>query len=270
MLYGYELPDLARCAVIAGNEREGISREVATIATQAIIIPMISKRLNCINVAAASAVALFYLTYGLRGRMQVRSEPQKKRPEILLVGGTEHAELGSAIRSSAAFGWNRIFIEDQFNVWFGCDRITKSEGRAAARRGRNPIRLIPSKREDKYLLREAVVVTTKSLGTSLPRVDLCRGPQQAIIIADESQIDVEAEDWQRVAAKVTFAQIELPGQTYKYCYRHLASIALAEVSRQVGQKALWKPSRQEPLYESSLQMAAVSGEEVFLEDLDDY
>jgi tRNA G18 (ribose-2'-O)-methylase SpoU len=121
VLYGYELPDLARCAVIAGNEREGISREVATIATQAIIIPMISKRLNCINVAAASAVALFYLTYGLRGRMQVRSEPQKKRPEILLVGGTEHAELGSAIRSSAAFGWNRIFIEDQFNVWFGCE-----------------------------------------------------------------------------------------------------------------------------------------------------
>jgi hypothetical protein len=101
-------------------------------------------------------------------------------------------------------------------------------------------------------------------------VDLCRGPQQAIIIADESQIDVEAEDWQRVAAKVIFAQIELPGQTYKYCYRHLASIALAEVSRQVGQKALWKPSRQEPLYESSLQMAAVDGEEVFLEDLDDY
>lgn len=270
VLYGYELPTQAHCAVIAGNEREGISREVATISTQAIIIPMISKRLNCINVAGASAVALYYLTFGFRGRMQVRSEPQKKRPELLLLGGNEHAELGSAIRSAAAFGWNRIFIEDRLNVWFGCDRVTKSEGRAAARRGRNPIRLIPSQSEHKYLMREAVVVTTKNLGTTLPKVDLCRGPQQVIIIPDESHIDVEAEDWKRVAERVSFAQIELPGASYKYCYRHLASIALAEVSRQVGQKALWKPSRQEPLYESSLQLIEAGGEEVFLEDLDEY
>jgi len=271
VLYGYELPQQAHAAVVAGNERQGISRQVACVSTQAICIPMISKRLNCINVAAASAVALYYLCYGLRGRMQIRSEPQKKRPEIIFVAGTEHAELGSSIRSGAALGWNRIFIEDRCQVWFGCDRVTKSEGRAAARRGRNPIRLIPCDRDHRYLFGEAVVVTTKNLGNPLPKTDLCRGPQQAVIIADESQIDVEAENWQRVAQRVSFAQIEVPVTSFSYHYRHLASIALAEISRQVGQKALWKPAKQEPLYESSLILLAQElGEEVFLEDLEDY
>jgi SpoU rRNA Methylase family len=271
VLYGYELQENARAALVAGNERQGISREMAAASTHAISIPMISKRLNCINVAAASAVGLYYLSYGFRGRMQIRSAPEKKRPEIVLIGGTEHAELGSAIRSAAALGWNRVFIEDRFGIWFGCDRITKSEGRAAARRGRNPIRLIPCQQDHRYLFREAVIVTTKNLGTAPPKVDLCRGPQQVVIIADENQIDVEGERWNRVAEKVTFAQIEVPATTFRYHFRHLASIALAEISRQVGQKALWKPARQEPLYESSLKLfAEETGEVIFLEDLDEY
>ncbi len=271
VLYGYQVPDQAHSAVIAGNERHGISREMTAVATQAISIPMISRQLNCINVAAAGAVALYYLSNGFKGKMQIRSEPQKKRPEIILIGGTNHAELGSAIRSVAAFGWNRAFIEDRSNVWFGCDRVTKSEGRAAARRGRNSIRLIPCKEAHEYLFREAVIVTTKDLGDSLPKVELCRGGQQAIIICDESEIDVGREDWKRVAEKISYAQIETRGSEYSYHFRHPASIALAETSRQVGQKALWKPTKQMPLYESGLKLLSDElGEEVQLEDLVQY
>ena len=92
-----------------------------------------------------------------------------------------------------------------------------------------------------------------------------------IVIADESSLEVEAERWERVASKVSFARIELPGENFKYHFRHLASIAMAEISRQVGQKAPWKPSRQEPLYESSLKLLAEEkGELVSLEDLDEY
>lgn len=271
VLYGYELPSNASAAVIAGNERRGISREMTDVATHAISIPMISRQLNCINVAAAGAVALYYLSHGLRGRMQIRSEPQKKRPEIVIVGGENHAELGSAIRSTAAFGWNRAFIEDRSSVWFGCDRVTKSEGRAAARRGRNQIRLIPCKRKHQYYFREAVIITTKDLGVALPKADLCRGAKQAIVIADESNINVESEDWTGVAEKVSFAQIETKVKDVPYHFRHLSSIALAEVSRQVGQKALWKPTKQGPLYESSLKLLSDEvGEEVSLEDLAEY
>lgn len=271
VLYGYELPTNVSAAVIAGNERRGISREMTEVASHAISIPMISRQLNCINVAAAGAVALYYLSHGFKGKMQIRSEPQKKRPEIILVGGTNHAELGSAIRSTAAFGWNRAFIEDRRNVWFGCDRVTKSQGRAAARRGRNQIRLIPCKSEHQYLFREAVVITRKDLGVSLPKADLCRGAQQAIVIADESEIDIESEDWKRVAEMVSFAQIETKNRDFAYHFRHFSSIALAEVSRQVGQKALWKPTKQVPLYESSLKLLSEqAGEEVSFDDLSEY
>lgn len=270
-LYGFQLPAQAQVAVIAGNERRGISRNMANVATQALSIPMISKRMNCINVAAASAVALYYLSYGFKGKMQIRKELPKKRPEILLVSGSDHAELGSAIRSAAAFGWSRAFIEDRYSVWFGCNRVKRSEGRAAARRGRNPIRLIPCKPDHQYFFREAVIVTTADLGISLPKVDICRGPQQVVIIPDESEIKVQAEHWDRVADKVTFAQIQLPVKSFAYHYRHLASITLAEISRQVGLKSLWKPTRQEPLYESSLKLLSEDkGEEVLLEDLADY
>lgn len=271
VLYGYSLPTGTAAAVVTGNERHGISREVTAVATQAISIPMSSRQLNCINVAAAGAVALYYLSHGFKGKMQIRSEPQKKRPEVILIGGANHAELGSAIRSTAAFGWNRSFIEDRASVWFGCDRVTRSEGRAAARRGRNQIRLIPCRQNHEYFFREAVVVTTKNIGEPLPKVDLARGAQQAIVIADESCIDVEGESWSRVAEKVTFARIELPVEVFPYHFRHLSSIALAEVSRQVGQKALWKPTRQLPLYESSLKLLSEQvGEEVLLEDLAQY
>lgn len=271
LLYGYSLPVNSKCALVAGNERRGISREVTERASGAVIIPMISRRLNCINVAAASAVGLYYLTYGLKGRMQTRPEPQKRRPELILFGGSDHAELGSAIRSAAAFGWNRVFIEDREGVWFGCDRVTRSEGRAAARRGRNPVKLIPCAQDNKYLFHEATIISTRYGDVPLNKADLCRGPNQAIILADESCLDLEAERFERVATKISYARIELPVSSFKYHFRHLASIAMAEISRQVGHKAPWKPSRQEPLYESSLRLLAEErGESVFLEDLEEY
>jgi tRNA(Leu) C34 or U34 (ribose-2'-O)-methylase TrmL len=277
LLYGYQLPNplpnQMHAALIAGNERHGISREVTSIATKAIAIPMISKQLNCINVAAASAVALYYLTHAHKGRMQVRNDPQQKRPEIILIAGSNHAELGSVIRSAAAFGWNRTFIEDRRGVWFGCDRVTRSEGRAAARRGRNTIRLIPSQSDNQYLFREAVVITTRDVEGSvpLPRIDLSKGPNQAVIVADESEIEVDGQNWSRVAESVRFAKIELPSNEFTYHFRHPASIAMAEISRQVGQRALWKPTRQKPLYESALKLLSQEkGEEIDLDDLSDY
>ncbi len=270
-IYGYELPQHANAAIVAGNERLGISREVTNIATDAISIPMISKQLNCINVAAASAVALYYLWHAHRGRMQTHKDPSKRRPELVMIGSDNHAELGSAIRSAAAFGWNRAFIEDRFKIWFGCDRVTRSEGRAAARRGRNQIRLIPCESDNQYLFREAVIVTTKDLGMPLPKVDLSKGSNQVLVVPDEANFEVEKVDWSRLAARHSFARIEVPSKSFTYHFRHMASIALAETSRQVGQRAAGKPARQEPLYQSSLKLYAdTHGEEVALEDLSDF
>ena len=93
--------------------------------------------LNTLNVAAATGVALYYLSAGFGGKLQITSHPEKRRPEILFMAAGDHIELGSAIRSAGAFGWNRLFLEDREKIWFGCDRVTRSEGRGAAKRGRN-------------------------------------------------------------------------------------------------------------------------------------
>ena len=76
--------------------------------------------------------------------MPSRPDPTSRRPELSLLGPGDHFELGSTIRSAAAFGWERALIEDRHDVWFNCDRAVRSEGRAAARRARNEILLLPA------------------------------------------------------------------------------------------------------------------------------
>ena len=59
-------------SIVVGNERRGISYEFRDLATDALQIPMLSRQINCLNVAAASAVALHYLC-------RVRVGPMAKR-----------------------------------------------------------------------------------------------------------------------------------------------------------------------------------------------
>ena len=53
------------------------------------------------------------------GKLHARADPHRSRPELLLLGAGDHVELGSTIRSAAAFGWNRALVEDRAGVWFG-------------------------------------------------------------------------------------------------------------------------------------------------------
>ena len=166
-----------------------------------------------------------------------------------------------------------MFLEDREGIWFGCNRIVRSEGRGAARRGRNSIRLVPVGKDNNYAFKECVVVSSKE-GVPLNKADLTQGPQQVIVIADENRVDFSNEDWSRFGTKVQFLRIEVPSSEYVYRFRLFASIVLAEIARQVGQKSaarITRPGRQRPVYESSLQVLAESlGEEVFLEDLEVY
>ncbi len=69
-VYGYAAgPDFA---VMVGNERRGLSYECAKLATDKVQVPMFSRRINCLNVAAASSVALYYLCGTRVGPMPAR------------------------------------------------------------------------------------------------------------------------------------------------------------------------------------------------------
>jgi len=98
-VYGYQAG--LDFAVLVGNERRGLSYECVKAATDKVQVPMFSRRINCLNVAAASAVALYYLCGTRVGSMAVRGEPGNRRPEVLLLSPGTHVEVGSTIRSTA-------------------------------------------------------------------------------------------------------------------------------------------------------------------------
>lgn len=273
-VYGFRMARATAPAVVLGNERHGIGRDIQAIAHHRVDIPMVSRRLNCLNVAAAGAVALYYLSRGGGGKLISRSRPESRRPELLLLGAADHVELGSTIRSAGAFGWARVFLDDRQSVWFGRERRIVSEGRAAARQQRNPIRVVPLPKGQSYAYAEACVVSLSSNGVPLQHADLSRGPSQLIIFPDESAVDLAREDWGRFAKTVRQVQISVPGRAFSYHYRLIGSIALAEIARQVGRQPREggvRSTRGDLSYGSGITLLdGVEGETVFLEDLTGY
>jgi hypothetical protein len=275
-VYGFRAGD--DFAVMVGNERRGLSPACRAVATDAVQIPMASRRINCLNVAAAAAVALYQLcgSAGGAGRaMQVRSQPESRRPELLLMGAGDHVELGSAIRSAAAFGWPRAWIDDREQAWFGVARPLQAEGRAAARRSRNPIHLLPCGPAQCHDFAEVVVVTAGAAAPGavpLQRADLARGARQLVVVPDESRVAVDREDWARLGQRVRFVGVDLPHPQFNRHYRFVASIVMAEVARQVGlRKPGPGPTRAGPPdYGLALERAPQVGEPVWLEDLAAY
>lgn len=270
-LYGYRPPGGTALTLVVGNERRGIANDTLRAADHLVQVPMVSKKVNCLNVAAASAVGLYYLSRGGGGQLFTRKNPHQSRPELLLLGAADHVELGSTIRSAAAFGWRRAFVEDREEVWFGVDRAARSEGRAAARRGKNAISLISTTAKRQFGFEEAVVVNSCGRGRELSKTNLARGPKQLVVLADEAAQQLDDEDFSRLAPQVKFAHLKLNSSDYNYHYRLNATIALAEVARQVGGRAPKSGrGKRPPLYDLALRALAESGEPIGWDELMTY
>jgi hypothetical protein len=218
-LHGLRLPPGPAPVLVVGNERRGVSRELLRAADKVIAIPMASRigaarGVDTLNVAAAAAVALHALTgRGSDRPVQLRADPAARRPRLLLVneahGPDASAELGSALRSAAAFGWSEAFVDDP--AWFAGDRAERASGRAAARQAKSPLRVLPSVPHG-----EVLRVSPRGDGPPLHRLDLAR-PELLVVIGGPGP---------------GHASLGLePGPAR---LRLIASIALAEVARQVG------------------------------------
>jgi hypothetical protein len=256
--------------VMVGNERRGLSHEMASIATDRVHVPMGSRRIDCLNVAAASAVALYFLCGPTVGAMAIRKDPGRRRPELLLLGPGDHFELGSTIRSAAGLGWERAFIEDRQKVWFNCDRAVRAQGRAAARRAKNEILLVPCPSAAEYHYPRVTVITTNGMGLPLRRHNFTGGPSQLVVIPDESRVTSSAENWSPYGRQVEFAHLELPRREFTYHYRLIATIALAEISRQVGRRSAGKVpiAPRPPIYDRSFEhLAESTGQAISFDDL---
>ena len=221
-LFKYRPPD-GPFAVIVGNERKGVSRELLRLADRVIQIPIQSAQLNCLNVAAAASVALYRLARPGR-QIATRGGRSGGRPIVVLAGVDDPIELGSAVRSATCFGWKDVCVADRHDVWFDTDRVVRSLGRGAARRARNPIRVLPFDAASTF---DEVCMIGTSAGEPLQRADLARGPQQLVVLGDADAVDVA-----RLAPRVR--RIQLEAEPGLHPFRLVASIALAEIARQVG------------------------------------
>ena len=221
-LFKYRPPE-GPFAVVVGNERHGVSRELLRLADRVIQIPIQSVRLNCLNVAAAASVALHRLARPGR-QIATRGGRTGGRPVVVFAGVDDAIELGSGVRSAACFGWNEVGVADRHDVWFGADRVTRSLGRGAARRARNPIRVLPLPTTAAF---DEVCVIGTGAGQPLRRADLARGSRQLIVLGDADAVDIA-----RVGSRVQRVQLEVEQGAHPF--RLVASIALAEIARQVG------------------------------------
>lgn len=220
-IFKYRPPDGA-VAIVVGNERKGISRELLRLADRVVQIPIRSTRLNCLNVAAAASIALYRLAQQSK-RIATRGGRSRDRPAIVFAGVTDAIELGSAIRSAGCFGWDTVHLADRDCVWFDTDRVTRSLGRGAARRARNPIRVLPIADEPF----DEVCVIGNAAGEPLRRADLAHGGRRLVVLGDDGALDLA-----RFAPRVRRIQLEAsPGP---HPFRLTTSIALAEIARQLG------------------------------------
>jgi hypothetical protein len=211
---------------------------------------------NTLNVAAAAAVAGWFLLRG-SGRQATATRPEQRRPAVLLVGD-DHVEVGSALRSAAAFGFRDVLLEDRGAGWFTGSSNVRREARATARRHKNPLRVHPTTlAESAVRYDEIVLVTASGAGVPLSRERLTHGLRQLIVVGADPE---EAP----AAANVTVASLGLQPLEPEPL-RLAASIALAEIARQVGRRrpVAGAPARA-PRYEKALEPAP--GRDVLLVD----
>ncbi|HEX3758640.1 MAG TPA: hypothetical protein VHW23_08030, partial [Kofleriaceae bacterium] len=170
------------------------------------------------------------LSRGRGARIGTRAD-RGSRPAVMLAGAIDAIELGSAVRTAACLGWTQLFVSDRGSAWFAADRVTRSLGRGAARRARNPIHVLPMRGDQPF--DEVCVVSTRGDATPLSRADLARGPRQLVVIPDEMAGDVDERDLVHLGRHVRRVHLEIARGVHRP-FRSIASIALAEIARQVG------------------------------------
>ena len=256
-VYGLRaLRDSATLAI--GNERRGLSRAVLAAAEETLVIPTLSRTVTTLNVAAAAAVAGWYVLRG-SGAQSRASHPDKRRPAVLL-SDDDHVEIGSSLRSAAAFGLREVFLEDRGGGWFDGEHSQRTEARAAARRHKNPLRVRRASLEIISRFDDVVVVAPAGQGPPFTRERLARGRTQLIIIGAEADRIASIPGENVRIATLGLEPVDRPP------LRLVASIALAEIARQVGRSAAQVPVERfrGPRYERDLDLVA-DGELVLLE-----
>ena len=175
------------------------------------------------------------------------------------MAGDDHVEVGSSLRSAAAFGFHEVLLEDRGAGWFGGPPAVRREARAAARRHKNPLRVHRATLDIAARYAEIVLVIPSGPGSPLQRENLTRGSRQLVIVGTSPrEIDAGATTRARIATLGLEPATSAP-------LRLIASIILAEIARQVGRRHPTPgPVPRGPRYEKAL-MPMPAGEVLLVE-----
>lgn len=234
--------------LVLGHERLGVPPAMLAAASEAVVIPVASRSVTTLNVAAAAAVAGWYVLHG-SGAQARASRPAGRRPAVLL-SGDDHVEVGSSLRSAAALGLTEVFLDDRRAGWFDGPHAQRREARAAARRHKNPLRVRRAPPGLAAMFEEVVVVSPWGPGRPLRRQSLARGRRQLVVMGGPPP---QPDD--RVSSQIGLATLGLtPARSAPL--RLVASIALAEIARQVGRPPGVRPvpSLRPPAYERDIRL----------------
>jgi tRNA G18 (ribose-2'-O)-methylase SpoU len=246
-VYGRQ-PLRREVTLAVGNERRGLSRAVLAAADETVVIPTLSRTVTTLNVAAAAAVAAWYVMRGSGPRASA-ARPESRRPALLLVGD-DHVEVGSSLRSAAAFGFRDVLLDDRGAGWFEGPAAVRREARAAARRHKNPLRVHRATLDSAVRFDEVVLVTSCGRGAPLQRERLTHGRRQLIIVGTQP-----GELATPASARVRVASLQLE-PIERAPLRLVASIVLAEIARQVGRRRPAPgPRPRAAKYEKALELA---------------
>jgi hypothetical protein len=216
-----------RTAVIVGNEENGIPRRVLKQADTVVSIPMAQSGLSSINVAAAAAITLYAFTGDLGRKRWLRRGLRQQDVDVLIAAPADPHELGSLLRSVYAFGWRRVFLSDPHKVWFTEDPRVILESRAAARRARNPLAVLPVAKLDPSRYDALLMCDGGRPGSPLSRLRLPECQRLLVVFGTSDGAihgGLPASD-----VTVDYADRAVPAR-----FRHIGSILLSVISQMLG------------------------------------
>lgn len=211
-------------AVIVGNEEQGIPRHVLKWADRVVSIPMVPSSLSSLNVAAAAAIMLYVLTKDLGRKPRPKSRLRTVDVDLFVEAPTDPHELGSLLRSAFAFGWRRVYISDPHRVWFTEESKVILESRAAARRAKNPLAVLPAEQLDPSRYDAVLLCDNTRQGHPLSKLRLSEC-QRLLIVLGSSELSLGRQ------TLVSQVSVDYENPSLEPRFRHSGSILLSMLSQ---------------------------------------
>jgi hypothetical protein len=214
-------------AVIVGNEEKGIPQHVLNRAERVVSIPMVPSSLSSVNVAAAAAITLYVLTKDVGRKPRPKSRLQQGDVDVLIEAADDPHELGSLLRSVYAFGWRRVYVADPHRVWFAEDPKVILESRAAARRAKNPLTVLPADRLNPSLYDTVLSCDNARPGLPLSKLRLSKC-QKLLVVFGASGIPLDGQ------LPVSQVKVDHGNPALLPRFRHSGSILLSMISQMLA------------------------------------